>query len=507
MSVIHVGHIKTEVLNRFSSLVDIADVATAPNDQKEMTRLTRALAAFVLAELGGLDDVGSAQGVTDGTGDNGIDAVYFDAAEKNCFLVQTKWIASGNGSVEVGDVHKFIQGVKDLLSNDLSKFNAKMQVHGPKVFAALSDSAARFTLVLAYTGEQPLAEPAERPLKDFLSEMNSPTEVMALRVLNQADLHAIVATGATPDAVDLEVMLHDWGKVDTPYLAYYGQVAVSDIATWGAYGSRLTTKNLRQFRGLTDVNESIANTLGTSPANFWYFNNGITILCESLRKKPLGGSNNETGTFECNGASVVNGAQTVGTIVDVSRTNPHAVEAARVLVRLVSLENCPASFADEITRAANTQNRIERRDFAALDPNQKRLRTELYLENQKEYAYQTGEQPPQGDSGCTLDEASVALACKASDTALAVQAKREVGMLYEDITKAPYTIIFNRGTTARSLWWAVMVLRLVEAELKSATTGPNRQRAADSHSRQPFCSPSSFSEASGRSFRTNGGRA
>ena len=114
MSVIHVGHIKTEVLNRFSSLVDIADVATAPNDQKEMTRLTRALAAFVLAELGGLDDVGSAQGVTDGTGDNGIDAVYFDAAEKNCFLVQTKWIASGNGSVEVGDVHKFIQGVKDL---------------------------------------------------------------------------------------------------------------------------------------------------------------------------------------------------------------------------------------------------------------------------------------------------------------------------------------------------------------------------------------------------------
>lgn len=78
-----------------------------------------------------------------------------------------------------------------------------------------------------------------------------------------------------------------------------------------------------------------------------------------------------------------------------------------------------------------------------------------------------GEQPPQGDSGCTLDEASVALACKASDTALAVQAKREVGMLYEDITKAPYIVIFNRGTTARSLWWAVMVLRLVEAELKS----------------------------------------
>ena len=57
----------------------------------------------------------------------------------------------------------------------------------------------------------------------------------------------------------------------------------------------------------------------------------------------------------------------------------------------------PRALLNEITRAANTQNRIEKRDFAALDSNQKRLRTELYLENQKEYAYQTGEQPPQGE--------------------------------------------------------------------------------------------------------------
>ena len=104
---------------------------------------------------------------------------------------------------------------------------------------------------------------------------------------------------------------------------------------------------------------------------------------------------------------------------------------------------------------------------AALDPNQKRLRTDLYLENQKEYAYQTGEQAPQGDTGCTLDEAAVALACKAADVSLAVQAKREVSMLYEDITKVPYTAIFNPGTTAKSLWHAVTVLRIVDTELKS----------------------------------------
>lgn len=465
MSIIHVGHIKNNILDRFGKLINLDDVKMASDDQQDNFRLTRSLAAFAVAELGGIDDVAAALTVTDGGGDNGIDAVYYDAAEKNCFLIQSKWNASGNGSMEVGEVHKFIQGIRDLLDAKFDAFNSKMQAHKDKVFAALSDASARFTLVIAYTGEQPLSKEAKHPLEDFLVEMNSPTEVMMLRVLNQAALHSIVATGATAAAVDLEIMLHNWGMVQKPYLSYYGQVAVSDIASWSSYGERLTSKNLRQFRGLTEVNEAIAKTLSSGPENFWYFNNGITILCESLGKKPLGGNNNDTGTFECKGASVVNGAQTVGSIIEVSKSNNTALQQARVLVRLVSLENCPEGFAEEITRAANTQNRIEKRDFAALDPNQKRLRTELYLENQKEYAYQTGEQAPHGDSGCTLDEAAVALACRA-DVALAVQAKREVGMLYEDITKPPYTIIFNKGTTAKAMWDAVTVLRIVEAGLK-----------------------------------------
>jgi hypothetical protein len=53
------------------------------------------------------------------------------------------------------------------------------------------------------------------------------------------------------------------------------------------------------------------------------------------------------------------------------------------------------------------------------------------------------------------------------DVSLAVQAKREVGMLYEDITKPPYTAIFNKSTTARALWEAVTVLRTAEAALTS----------------------------------------
>jgi hypothetical protein len=117
-------------------------------------------------------------------------------------------ISSGNGSIDLGDALKFIQGTRDLLEAKFDQFNAKMGQHQDKVFSALSDTSARFTLVLAYTGEQAPSSEVRKPFDDLLAEMNSPTEMMSLEILNQARLHSIVATGAVGEAVDLEIMLH-----------------------------------------------------------------------------------------------------------------------------------------------------------------------------------------------------------------------------------------------------------------------------------------------------------
>jgi hypothetical protein len=173
-----------------------------------------------------------------------------------------------------------------------------------------------------------------------------------------------------------------------------------------------------------------------------------------------------SGVFVCEGASVVNGAQTVGSISATAATTPDQLQHARVLVRLISLENCPAGFGSELTRAANTQNRIEKKDFAALDPQQERLKTELWLGQQKEYSYKTGDAEPTPERGCTLDEATVALACAQTDIGLAIQAKREVSKLYEDIQKPPYIYLFNPSVTAVRLWRTVEILRAVDNTLR-----------------------------------------
>ena len=97
--------------------------------------------------------------------------------------------------------------------------------------------------------------------------------------------------------IKLEVALRQYGRMQSPHDAYYGQIPVQDIAAWATHGKLLFAKNLRYFRGDTPINESIEKTLVETRHNFWYFNNGITMLCNSVAKTLLGGAGTDLGIF------------------------------------------------------------------------------------------------------------------------------------------------------------------------------------------------------------------
>jgi hypothetical protein len=77
---------------------------------------------------------------------------------------------------------------------------------------------------------------------------------------------------------------------------------------------RLFSQNLRKSLGTTGVNEQVADTANKEPEHFWYFNNGVTALCESVRKTARGATSRTYGNFTLMGVSVVNGAQTVASL-------------------------------------------------------------------------------------------------------------------------------------------------------------------------------------------------
>jgi hypothetical protein len=219
MSIIQVQHIQKNCLARFSSLIDMSDVTTTNAKSREDNFLSRALAAFVIAAVAKTDDETASQAIVDEYGDDGIDAFYFDRAEHIAYLVQSKWIWDGNGSLDVASVLKFIQGVNHLLEDKVAMMGTKMQAKSADIQDVLSDSQATFVFLVTYTGKQSLSKEANAPLVNLLDELNDDGDLVTLQVLKQKELHDIVEVKAMGTSVDLTVMLHEFGKVDTPYIA------------------------------------------------------------------------------------------------------------------------------------------------------------------------------------------------------------------------------------------------------------------------------------------------
>ncbi len=99
-----------------------------------------------------------------------------------------------------------------------------------------------------------------------------------------------------------------------------------------------------------------------------------------------------------------------------------------------------------------------------MDPQQHRLATDFALDRRK-YAYRSGEPDPKGNEGCGIQEATQALGC-AHSVELAVQVKREIGVIWADADTAPYIDIFNEQTTSARVWRSILVLRAVDEELQ-----------------------------------------
>ena len=75
-------------------------------------------------------------------------------------------------------------------------------------------------------------------------------------------MHSSIKTEGNPINIDMDFI--SWGKIEEPFTAFYGQVYATDIACWyNNYAEKLSSKNIRGFKGETSINEKIIDTLLT----------------------------------------------------------------------------------------------------------------------------------------------------------------------------------------------------------------------------------------------------
>ena len=464
MGQFHVNQIETHVRTKYAAEHWVANL-------EDVNNLSRLLALHALQQSFGpaADEAQRIVEITDGSEDRGIDGVGVDLTGKIVIFVQSKWRSDGTGSMGLVDVLRFLDGVRSLIGmrNVDSPVHASEQTR-KTVHEILRTPGGRIRLLTATTASDGLSDEVETPILDLLGQLNDleGAEPIASHThLGQADFFNTLTESPRP-RVDISIQLQDWGRVADPLRAFYGRVNAAEIAQWyREHGVDLFAENIRVVIPRSDINEGILSTIRDEPERFGYYNNGITVLSESIEIGPGGLLNRDVGYLRLANASIVNGAQTVSTLGSVLGTDfEDLLGRAFVLVRCIEVGADDASLGQRITRYANTQNEVSSQDFAFLDPQQHRLVKELRVLGY-EYLLRSAETPKTQDQARIIDirQAAIALACASANIMFAVVAKREFSRLFAD--SSVYRALFNPSTEALRLVRAVLINRQVDLVL------------------------------------------
>lgn len=158
------------------------------------------------------------------------------------------------------------------------------------------------------------------------------------------------------------------------------KVRIKDFANFvNSGGNLLFHSNIRNYLKSTKINQGIKYTLQNEPDNFWFYNNGVTIVCDQYTET--------MGSLLIKAPQIVNGCQTAKTLGDFYKYKTTAElstleSSGHLLVKIIKTkrsanENQKKELRDNITRFTNSQNAVRGLDFYALDEFQNGLKDRL----------------------------------------------------------------------------------------------------------------------------------
>ena len=199
----------------------------------------------------------------------------------------------------------------------------------------------------------------------------------------------------------------------------------------------LFSRNVRLYRGLTNVNKGLRRSLQASDEHPFFpaYHNGLTLLTKKLTVRP-------DNSLQLEGVGVVNGCQSLVTMFDNIAS---LTSKLRVVVKVVEIGNSNER-AEKITYRSNNQNAVTMRDQRSTDVAMRSLQSRITDKFGKSFALgiRVGESL---DADVVMDNtlaAQLITACYREQPWAAVRKVR----LFED----DFREIFNRKTTPERVW-------------------------------------------------------
>ena len=486
MSIVQINQIVKKIKNTYESFLDFSDINNFDFSKKEHMdmAISRGMNAYVIEHITGCTPQEAAAAVTDSGDDNGIDAIYYDNATNCLYVTQAKYDHDGKGEPDLGSVKKFIDGFNDLLEMRFEKFCPKIQRRQTEIETILEKTSLTAKLLLIYTGVNKNKKNINEfeQLKKTLNDYGD--EWVSYEYYTQKELYDIL-TSKNTSSIDVQLVIHNYGYTEgNAPKAYYGKVAASDIGElWKEYGSKLFASNIRNLLTKSDVNTAMLQTLETTSRLFWYYNNGITIICDNIEKQKIGGRDRSTGIFPIKNLSIVNGAQTTGTIgAYYEALSDDEVEQifadAYVQVKVIQTKNADGKefekdFAKSITINNNMQNKIIARDFASQTDLQKRYKIELEQEGIV-YHISRGDDEISTPTHFSISEAGRARCNTIGIKYMMIAHRGTNTYLFKNINSNEYKAVFNDTLSGIEIWNTVLIQRAIdEVLLKERKRNPD----------------------------------
>lgn len=452
-------------------------------DRHDLNRLSRSLAAYALVGQCEIDDTTASGAITDGSNDGGIDALYFDRVGSRLVLVQSKFKRTGSAPAQ-DEVLKTISGIRGLMARQFDQFNETIRNRLDEIEEALDTPGVKLELLLVFLGDAP-NQHAANDLNVFRDELNQFVQVMEWHATGLEPIHGWLVAEQSPKIVNDQITLENWAGITAPRKAFYGQISAAALAKLvDEHGKSLFERNIRHYLGSIGVNTAIERTVRTRPGDFFYLNNGITAVAEAITQAA---GNHHKCVFGLTNLSIVNGAQTAGAIATATLAGDITSDA-KLLITIIEIGNDGDDIGLKITRARNHQNVVRGVDFAALDPNQERLRQELASAGITYFYRPSAEARARKDDAFTLEEAAVAMACLAFTVRSAAElqqhpkpvnaidfvvvAKKEIGRLWEQ-DGTFYSLLFPSGLFGMRVCRLVRIYRFIDRILADTERSEN----------------------------------
>jgi hypothetical protein len=343
--------------------------------------------------------------ITDGADDKQIDAIVINDDKQTIYIVQGKFISGGTVDAEpLREVLSSWMQLRDLVRLQQVS-NSRLQRKLSEVARAFEDEY-EVCFELITTGV--LTPSAQNDLETFqrqLAEISENEDFDAtINVIDEGELQRRYELALETDNPSINYTIDLSQSKSMPITIAGTQVLIAALPLKecvqipGIKDGSLFQKNVRQSLGSSNaINKKIRQTiLGDKHKDFFFFHNGITAICNRMDL-----SEDQT-KLKLYGLSVVNGCQSLNTILSCSET-AKKIDETYVLFRFYEIPQ--RDRADLISINTNSQSAVKPRDLRSNDKrvlNLKRLFEQKYPQGY--FKTKRGEnEPPEKNKNYVID--------------------------------------------------------------------------------------------------------